>query len=90
MKNTIIALAMTASILFVGSPAQADDVPTDPSGNPTTSECGQAYDDARLTYGELQWQIELNQRAELKIEKQKATIQELRKQIRQLKHRLNK
>jgi hypothetical protein len=85
MKNTIIALTMAASFVLTGTPAQADDTPTTPEGQPTTSECGQAYTDAHETYGELQWQIELTQRAEAKVEKQKITIQELRKKIRQLK-----
>lgn len=94
MKNTIITLAMTASLVFVGAPAQADDVPTDPYSNTTETDpsdpCYQAYEDAFWTYSDLQWQIELTQRAELKVEKQKATIKSLRKEIRQLKHRLNK
>lgn len=90
MKNTIIALVMTASFVLVGAPAQADDVPVDPEGNPTTSECTQAYEDAFWTYSDLQWQIELTQRANLKVERQAATIKELRKKIRHLKHRLNR
>lgn len=98
MKNTLIALAMTASLVFVGSPAQADDIPT-PVGDPVVTNttetdpsdpCYQAYEDAFWTYSELQWQIELKQRAQLKVQDQKITIRLLREKIRRLNHRLNK
>lgn len=90
MKNTIIALAMTASLVFVGGPAQADDVPPAPVGDPVVTDCNQAFEDAYSTYNELQWQIELTQRAQRKIELKNAEIKSLRKEIRQLKHRLNR